>query len=88
MDPKLANYKFLCAFCDEKIAFKFLQQVPLKIDKHSRSQYLFDFYCDDCMDGKVKITKNNQNIRVFTGRSRNTNEKTVFDEKEDQNNIL
>ena len=88
MNKKLANYKFLCGFCGEKKPFKTLQQVPLRIDKYSRSQYLFEFYCDECMENRVKSTKNNQSIRLFTGRSRNINEKTVFDDKEDHNNIM
>ena len=87
MDKKLEDYKLFCDFCATKKAFKKLEQVPLRVDKHAKNQMLFGFICNDCTTAGTKLTAGGQHIRVFTGRSRNTDEKTVFDEEDSVNNI-
>lgn len=87
MDKKLEDYKLFCDFCENKKAFKKLEQVPLRVDKHAKNQMLFAFICNDCTHEGIKVTVGGQHIRVFTGRSRNTDEKTVFDEEDSANNI-
>ena len=42
------SHRLLCDFCGGKKPFKDLKQVPLKIDKTSRVQYLFGFICSAC----------------------------------------
>ena len=83
----IEDHKLFCDFCNHKKAFKKLQQVPLRVDKHAKNQMLFAFMCNECNDSKQKVTIGGQQIRVFTGRSRNTDEKTVFDEDDNGNNL-
>ncbi len=87
MDKAIEDYKLFCDFCNHKKPFKKMQQVPLRVDKHAKNQMLFAFQCADCRNDKETVTNGGQQIRVFTGRSRNADEKTVFDEEDNGNNI-
>jgi late competence protein required for DNA uptake (superfamily II DNA/RNA helicase) len=80
---KIDSHKIICDFCGEKHPFKDLKQVPLRIDKTSRVQYLFAFICQNCIVVGKRKTTENQQIRSFTGRSRDKNEQSVFDSEED-----
>ena len=81
MNKNIEDYRLSCDFCGGKKPFKKLDQVPLRIDKHAKHQMLFGFICVECTKENKKTTQTNQQIRVFTGRSRNTDEKTVFEEE-------
>jgi hypothetical protein len=80
MNKQIEDYKLLCDFCGSKKPLKKLEQVPLRIDKHAKHQMLFGFMCAACGQEGKKVTMTNQQIRTFTGRSRHTDEKTLFDE--------
>ena len=82
MNPKLANFKMECDFCGEKAPFKEINQVPLKIDKTSKSQHLFANQCATCKSKNIKVTKEKQRIRSFTGRHKAKNESSIFDAPE------
>lgn len=84
MDKAIEEYRLFCDFCNKKKSFKRMRQVPLRVDKHAKNQMLFAFQCSDC-DAKQNVTIGGQHIRVFTGRSRNADEKTVFDEDDNGN---
>lgn len=86
-DKLIEDHKLFCDFCNHKKAFKRLRQVPLRVDKHAKNQMLFAFICSDCTNAGEKVTNGGQQIRVFTGRSRSADEKTVFDEDDSGNNI-
>ena len=79
MNSKLANFKMECDFCGERTAFKDIEQVPLKIDKSSKSQHLFANQCAVCKSKNIKVTLDKQKIRSFTGRHRAKNESSIFD---------
>jgi hypothetical protein len=81
------EHKLFCDFCNHKKAFKRLSQYPLRIDKHAKNQMPFAWMCNECEAAGEKVTIGGQQIRVFTGRSRNTDEKTVFDEEDSSNEI-
>jgi len=81
MSKKIENKKLLCGFCGELKPLIDTEQVPLRIDKNAKFQMLFDFRCVECEKSNKKTNINNQNIRLFTGRSKSTDEQTVFDEK-------
>ena len=83
----IEDFKLFCDFCSHKKSFKKMDQVPLRVDKHAKNQILFAFICTDCKASNEKVTVGGQQIRVFTGRSRNADEKTVFDEEDSGNNI-
>lgn len=87
MDKAIEEYKLFCDFCNHKKPFKKMKQIPLRVDKHAKNQMLFAFQCIDCEDANERVTIGGQHVRVFTGRSRNTDEKTVFDEEDNGNNI-
>lgn len=87
MDKAIEEYKLFCDFCNKKKPFRRMEQVPLRVDKHAKNQMLFAFQCGDCGTANEKTTIGGQQIRVFTGRSRNADEKTVFDEEDSGNNI-
>ena len=80
------DHKLFCDFCNHKKPFKKLQQFPLRIDKHAKNQMAFAWMCSDCLTNGEKTTMGGQQIRVFTGRSRKEDEKTVFEEDEENDN--
>jgi hypothetical protein len=86
-EKAIDDHKLFCDFCNHKKPFKKLQQVPLRVDKHAKNQMLFAFQCVDCKGANERVTIGGQQIRVFTGRSRSTDESTVFDEEDSGNNI-
>lgn len=82
LTSKIFNYKLSCDFCGEKKPFKHIRQVPLKIDKNSKSQNSFAYQCNDCETSGKKITVDNQRIKTFVGRSKAQNETSIFDDEE------
>ena len=82
MTSKIENYKMICDFCRQKYKFEEIKQVPLRIDKNSKYQYLFGDICEGCVDDGAKKTLNNQSVKKWQGRSKSTNERSVFDEGE------
>jgi len=84
---KIDTHKISCDFCANKHPFKDVRQVSLRIDKTSKVQYLFAFICKSCaLEGKRK-TLENQQVRSFTGRSRDKNEESIFDFDEKENEV-
>ena len=80
INKKIEGKKLICGFCGDSKPFINIEQVPLRIDKNAKFQMLFDFRCEDCEKSNKKTNINNQHIRLFTGRSKSTDEQTVFDE--------
>ena len=78
---KIFNYKLQCDFCVEKKPFKQIRQVPLKIDKNSRSQNSFAYQCLECETSGKKLTTDGQKVKSFIGRSRNQEETSIFEEE-------
>jgi len=81
MNKSIEEYKLMCDFCSGKKPFKKLEQVPLRIDKHAKHQMLFGFICTDCSKEDKRVTVTNQHVRTFSGRSRHTDEKNVFEDE-------
>jgi len=75
----LDKIKVVCDFCGEKKKFLESKQVPLRIDKTSRFQHVFAFICGECTTVKKRKTLDQQQIRSFTGRSKDKNEQSLFD---------
>ena len=78
----LDRLKITCDFCGDKKKFLEGKQVPLRIDKTSRFQHLFAFICTECSNAKKRKTLDQQQIRSFTGRSKDKNEQSLFDTEE------
>jgi len=82
MNNEIDNKKLTCGFCGESKTFSKVQQVPLRIDKNAKFQMLFDFRCNECGDKNKRTNLNDQHMRQFTGRSRSTDEQTVFGDED------
>jgi hypothetical protein len=70
----------ICDFCGKKKSFGKTKQVPLRIDKSNQHQHLFAMQCNSCEKQKNNVTLNGQNIRLFTGQAKNSNDLSILDE--------